>query len=70
MEQNSMTSGLEKTNLGMGGGPDTFNKFSSNNYVNASGDFLESNSLVAKVAFLILVLLWPYRITQINKWIG
>jgi hypothetical protein len=60
MEQNSMTSGLEKTNLGsslgMGGDPDTFNKFSSNNYVNASGDFLESNSLVAKVAFLLLVL--------------
>ncbi len=42
------------TNLGMG--PDTFNKFSSNNYVNASNDFLESNSLVAKVAFLLLVL--------------
>jgi hypothetical protein len=60
MEQNSITSGLEKTNLGsslgMGGTSDTFNKFSSNNYVNASGDFLESNSLVAKVAFLLLVL--------------
>ena len=42
------------TNLGMG--PDTFNKFSSNNYVNASNDFLESNSLVAKVAFLLLFL--------------
>ena len=60
MEQNNITSGLEKTNLGsslgMGGSSDTFNKFSSNNYVNASGDFLESNSLVAKVAFLILVL--------------
>ena len=60
MAENSITSGLEKTNLGsslgMGGGPDTFNKFSSNNYVNASGDFLESNSLVAKVAFLLLVL--------------
>ena len=60
MEQNNITSGLEKTNLGsnlgMGGSSDTFNKFSSNNYVNASGDFLESNSLVAKVAFLLLVL--------------
>jgi hypothetical protein len=60
MAENSITSGLEKTNLGsslgMGGGPETFNKFSSNNYVNASGDFLESNSLVAKVAFLLLVL--------------
>lgn len=43
-----------QSNLGMG--PETLNKFSSNNYVNASNDFLESNSLVAKVAFLLLVL--------------
>jgi hypothetical protein len=42
------------SNLGMGN--NTFNKFSSNNYVNASSDFLESNSLVAKVSFLLLVL--------------
>ena len=44
-----------QSNLGMG--PETLNKFSSNNYVNASNDFLESNSLVAKFAFLLLVLL-------------
>ena len=59
MSENSITSGLERTNFGSNlgmGGSDTFNKFSSNNYVNASGDFLESNSLVAKVAFLLLVL--------------
>jgi len=44
------------TGSNLGSGSDTFNKFSSNNYVNASNDFLESNSLVARVAFLLLVL--------------
>jgi len=34
-----------------------FNDFGSNKYVNSTKDFLESNSLVAKFAFLILVLL-------------
>lgn len=34
----------------------TFNQFSSNHYVNATQDFLESNSIVAKTAFLLLVL--------------
>jgi hypothetical protein len=33
-----------------------FNQFSSNKYVNATQDFLNSNSLVAQVAFLLLVL--------------
>jgi len=33
-----------------------FNQFQSNTYVSATQDFLQSNSLVAQVAFLILVL--------------
>jgi Concanavalin A-like lectin/glucanases superfamily len=43
-------------NSGSGSGS-TFNQFSSNKYVDSTKDFLESNSLVAKFAFLILVLL-------------
>jgi len=35
----------------------TLNEFSSKNVVNASSDFLESNSIIAKFAFLILVLI-------------
>ena len=54
MSQGFSSSSSSGSNLGMG--PNTFNKFSSNNYVNASSDFLASNSLVAKVAFLLLVL--------------
>jgi hypothetical protein len=34
----------------------TFNSFSSNQYVSATQDFLNSNSLVAQIAFLLLVL--------------
>ena len=34
----------------------TFNEFTTNSYVNSTKDFFESNSLVAKVAFLLLVL--------------
>ena len=37
--------------------PSSFNKFSSNRYVQGTKEFLSSNSLVAKFAFLILVLL-------------
>ena len=33
-----------------------FNQFSSNQYVNATQEFLNSNSLVAQIAFLLLVL--------------
>jgi hypothetical protein len=33
-----------------------FNQFSTNQYVNATQDFFNSNSLVAKIAFLLLVL--------------
>jgi hypothetical protein len=33
-----------------------FNQFSSNNYVDSTKDFLQSNSIVAQVAFLLLVL--------------
>jgi hypothetical protein len=36
---------------------DTFSNFSSNSFVSGSKDFLESNSLVAKFAFLILALI-------------
>jgi hypothetical protein len=39
-----------------GQGTSTFNQFAPNQYVNATQEFLESNSLVAKVAFLLLVL--------------
>ena len=34
----------------------TFNQFTSNQYVSATQEFLNSNSLVAQVAFLLLVL--------------
>ena len=45
------------SNSNMGSGS-TFNQFtsSSNTYVNATKDFLDSNSLVAKIAFLLLIL--------------
>ena len=33
-----------------------FNQFSTNQYVNATQDFFNSNSLIAKIAFLLLVL--------------
>jgi hypothetical protein len=33
-----------------------FNQFSSNKYVDATQDFLNSNSIVAKLAFFLLVL--------------
>jgi len=39
-----------------GQGSSTFNQFTSNQYVNATQDFFNSNSLVAQVAFLLLVL--------------
>jgi len=38
-------------------GPSAFNKFSSNKYISGTKDFLESNTIVAKFAFLLLVLL-------------
>jgi hypothetical protein len=37
--------------------PEIFNDFNSNKYVNASKEFLESNSLIAKISFLLLVIL-------------
>jgi hypothetical protein len=39
-----------------GQGTSTFNQFTSNQYVNATQDFLNSNSIIAQVAFLLLVL--------------
>jgi len=39
-----------------GQGTSTFNQFTTNSYVDATQDFLNSNSVVAKVAFLLLVL--------------
>lgn len=39
-----------------GQGTSTFKQFSSNQYVSATQEFLSSNSLVAQVAFLLLVL--------------
>ena len=37
--------------------PDTFSRFGSNKYIAGTKEFLESNSLVAKVAFLILIVI-------------
>jgi hypothetical protein len=42
-------------NSGSGSGS-TFNQFNSNKYLSTNLEFLESNSIVAKVAFLLLVL--------------
>lgn len=42
-------------NISSGAG--TFDNFKSNNVVNGTKEFLESNSLVAKIAFLLLVLI-------------
>lgn len=39
-----------------GQGTSTFNQFSSNQYVSATQEFINSNSLVAQIAFLLLVL--------------
>ena len=39
-----------------GQGTSTFNQFTTNSYVDATQDFLNSNSVVAQVAFLLLVL--------------
>jgi len=39
-----------------GQGTSAFNQFASNQYVNATQEFLNSNSLIAQVAFLLLVL--------------
>tara|TARA_Y100001970_G_C14243051_1_gene866114 strand:- start:2968 stop:3828 length:861 start_codon:yes stop_codon:yes gene_type:complete len=43
-----------------------FSRFSSNKYVTGSREFLESNSLVAKVAFLLLVLVLFIVLLQIG----
>jgi len=39
-----------------GQGTSTFNQFTTNSYTSATQDFLNSNSLIAQVAFLMLVL--------------
>jgi hypothetical protein len=44
---------MDYSNSGQGS---TFNQFSSNSYVDATQDFLNSNSIVAQIAFLLLVL--------------
>jgi len=46
---------MNMSNTSQGQGP-TFNQFQSNQYVSATQDFLNSNSLTAQVAFLLLVL--------------
>jgi hypothetical protein len=43
---------MDFSNTGSGS---TFNQFTTNKYVNSTKEFFESNSLVAKVAFLLLV---------------
>ena len=37
-----------------------FSKFKSNKYVSGTSDFLQSNTMVAKVAFLLLLLYYLY----------
>ena len=44
---------MDYSNTGSGS---TFNQFTTNSYVSATQEFLSSNSIVAKVAFLLLVL--------------
>ncbi len=44
---------MDYSNTGQG---TTFNQFSSNQYVSATQEFLNSNSIIAQVAFLLLVL--------------
>jgi hypothetical protein len=45
------------TNTGLGNGSSSpFSSFTSNSYSNSTKEFFESNSLVAKIAFLLLVL--------------
>jgi len=45
---------MENSNTGQGNS--IFNQFNKNQYVNDTTEFLNSNSLVAKIAFLLLVL--------------
>lgn len=49
-----LTDGLNRAQTNV---RDTFNRFESNKYVSGTKDFLNSNSIVAKVAFLILVVI-------------
>jgi hypothetical protein len=44
---------MDYSNTGQG---TTFNQFASNKYVSATQEFLDSNSVIAQVAFLLLVL--------------
>ena len=50
----TLTQGYGKATNAM---KNTFNNFRSNKYVSGSKDFLESNSLVAKVSFLLLIVI-------------
>lgn len=50
----SVTNNIESVKETVG---NTLNEFSSKNVIDASSDFLESNSIIAKFAFLILVLI-------------
>jgi hypothetical protein len=50
----TVSSNIESVKQNIG---NTLNEFSSKNVVDASTDFLESNSLIAKFAFLVLVLI-------------
>jgi hypothetical protein len=58
MSSYSLTSSTTNTSINKDlNSPAVFNNFSSNKYVNASKEFLESNSLIAKISFLLLVIL-------------
>ena len=46
-----------------------FSQFSSNKYVSGTREFLESNSIVAKFAFLILVLIAFVVLLRLGTWI-
>jgi hypothetical protein len=48
---------MNTSSTGLGSGSSTpFNQFTSNSYSNPTKEFFESNSIVAKIAFLLLVL--------------
>ena len=44
---------MDYSNTGQGS---TFNQFTTNSYIDATQEFLNSNSVVAQIAFLFLVL--------------
>ena len=42
----------------------TFNQFSTNNYISSTQEFFKSNSLVAQVAFFLLILFVRFAVVK------